>query len=576
MRVATAPGVVMSTNVISVGENTLEHNANLPQLGTMGEIGRPQLTLILNSPPVTPVRVSALKSLLSTYDPDLKNFLVDGFSLGFRIGFAGTSNSLLAPNLRSAEEQPEVLSAKLDKEWSAGRIVGPFSSPPFANFVSSPLGVVPKKTPGEFRIIHYLSYPDGSSVNDFIPSEKSTVHYASISDAIAMIKSIGRGCYMSKTDIKSAFRIIPIHPEDYHLLGMKWNNSYFFDRCLPMGCSSSCAIFEAFSTSLEWLAKHFLGASGVLHILDDFLFIAESESKCRSDLSKFLSLCDYLGVPIAHEKTEGPVTALKFAGITLDTINMEARLPEDKLQKCKELLTDFQKRRKVTLRELQSLTGLLNFTCSVVLPGRAFLRRLFDLTKGARRPHHRIRLSKACRKDISVWLTFLEHFNGRTFVLDEKWLAHVPLKLYTDAAGSKGYGAIFGRHCFFGEWPDSWKQLNIAFLELFPIALSLHVWGGQMSNQCVSFFTDNAALVDIINQQTSKHSLIMVLVRDLVLTSLRHNIVFRAFHVPGVDNTRADLISRFQIIEFRNAFPAADVEPTPVPETLLPMKWSLC
>ena len=77
-----------------------------------------------------------------------------------------------------------------------------------------------------------------------------------------------------------------------------------------MGFSSSCAIFEAFSTSLEWLAKHFLGVSGVLHILDDFLFIAESESKCRSDLSTFLSLCDYLGVPIAHEKTEGPVCLL--------------------------------------------------------------------------------------------------------------------------------------------------------------------------------------------------------------------------------------------------------------------------
>ena len=87
------------------------------------------------------------------------------------------------------------------------------------------------------------------------------------------------------------------------------------------------------------------------------------------------------------------MTALKFAGITLDTITMEARLPENELQKCKELLTYFQKRRKVTLRELQSFTGLLNFTCSVVLPGRAFLRRLFDLTKGVRRPHHRIRLS---------------------------------------------------------------------------------------------------------------------------------------------------------------------------------------
>ena len=230
-----------------------------------------------------------------------------------------------------------------------------------------------------------------------------------------MIKSIGCGSYLSKTDIKSAFRIIPIHPDDYHLLGMKWNNSYFFDRCLPMGCSSSCAIFEAFSTSLEWLAKHFLGTSGGLHIQDDFLFIAESESKCRLHLSKFSSLCDYLGVPIAHEKTEGPGTTLQFAGITLDTINMEARLPEVKLQKCRELLTDFQKRRKVTLRELQSLTELLNFTCSVVLPGRAFLRRLFDLTKGVRLAHHRIRLTKACPRIYRFGLIFWKTSMGTHF-----------------------------------------------------------------------------------------------------------------------------------------------------------------
>lgn len=234
-----------------------------------------------------------------------------------------------------------------------------------------------------------------------------------------------------------------------------------------MGCSSSCAIFEAFSTSLEWLATPFLGASGVLHILDDFLFIAESESKCRSDLNNFLRLCNNLGVPIAQEKTEGPLTTLQFAGITLDTLQMEARLPQEKLGKCNDLLSDFQKRRKVTLKELQSLIGLLNFTCSVVLPGRAFLRRLIDLTKGVRKPHHRIRITTACRRDMLVWKNFLEHFNGRTFFLEERWSFSTPLKLYTDAAGSKGYGAIFGSHWFFGAWPESWKSLNIAFLEFF-------------------------------------------------------------------------------------------------------------
>ena len=170
-----------------------------------------------------------------------------------------------------------------------------------------------------------------------------------------VLKWARAGCFMAKTDVKSAFRIIPIHPNDYPLLAMKWENLHYFDRCLPMGCSSSCALFEAFSTALEWLALHRLGASGVLHILDDFLFIAESEEKCQADLNSFLNLCEYLGVPMAEEKTVDPHTVLQFAGITLDTVKQEARLPDDKLQKCCTLLHAFYKRRKVTLKELQTV-----------------------------------------------------------------------------------------------------------------------------------------------------------------------------------------------------------------------------
>ena len=107
---------------------------------------------------------------------------------------------------------------------------------------------------------------------------------------------------MAKTDIKSAFRIIPVHPLDYHLLGIKWDNQYYFDRCLAMGLKSSCAIFEKFSSSLEWLAIHRLKAPAVLHILDDFLFISPSKDKCSTDLSKFLDMCDFLGVPLLKRK----------------------------------------------------------------------------------------------------------------------------------------------------------------------------------------------------------------------------------------------------------------------------------
>ena len=149
----------------------------------------------------------------------------------------------------------------------------------------------------------------------------------------------------------------------------------------------------------------------------------------------------------------------------------------------------------------------------------------------------RIRLTKETKHDMEVWLKFLREFNGRSFFLDDKWNTS-PLELYTDAAGSKGYGAIFGPHWFFGSFTDQWQSFNITFLELFPIALPVRIWGSQMANRCIMFVTDNAALVSIINQQTSKHKLVMILIRDLVLTALNYNIIFRARH-PGSTYTRS-------------------------------------
>jgi hypothetical protein len=52
-------------------------------------------------------------------------------------------------------------------------------------------------------------------------------------------------------------------------------------------------------------------------------------------------LCDYLGIPMAPEKAVGLVTTLAFAGIELDSIQMEARLPPDKFAKCGHLISIF-------------------------------------------------------------------------------------------------------------------------------------------------------------------------------------------------------------------------------------------
>ena len=390
-------------------------------------------------------------------------------------------------NLLSALQKPDAVDDKLAKELKLGRIVGPFFARPLPSLHISPLDLVPKKTPGEYRLIHHLSFPFGNSVNSHIPQIATSVHYASIDDAIRLIRRTGRGCVLAKTDVKNAFRLIPVNPKDYDLLGMFWKDQFYYDRCLPIGCASSCKIFETFTSALEWIARHKLDVKGILHILDDFLIIERDDSLCSNRLSKFLKTCDDLGVPMAPEKTVGPSTVLCFAGIELDTSAMEARLPNDKLEKCRFMLREFLKRKKVSLKEMQSLIGLLNFTCSVVLPGRTFLRRLINVTVGVRRPTHLIRLTRDVKEDLKMWLQFLDHFNGKSFFLDFIWLSSRALNLYTDSSGSLGYGAIFGHKWFYGKWPSTLTSKNIIFLEMFPIVLSVAIWADRLANRCVLF-----------------------------------------------------------------------------------------
>jgi hypothetical protein len=128
---------------------------------------------------------------------------------------------------------------------------------------------------------------------------------------------------MAKTDVKSAFCNIPVHPDVWELLGMKWRGLYFFDLVLPFDLRSAPYIFNMLSDALEWILINKLGVPNVLHILDDF-FIAEAApcSSCLISLSELLCMFTELDVPIAPGKTFASTQTLEFLGITLDSIQM--------------------------------------------------------------------------------------------------------------------------------------------------------------------------------------------------------------------------------------------------------------
>lgn len=89
---------------------------------------------------------------------------------------------------------------RIQQELLCSRIAWPFiEPPPFPNIQVSPLGLVPKKSPGEHRLIHHLSFPEGASINHHIPQEFCYVQYKSVQTAIEIIKHIGTGALPIQT-----------------------------------------------------------------------------------------------------------------------------------------------------------------------------------------------------------------------------------------------------------------------------------------------------------------------------------------------------------------------------------------
>ena len=68
-----------------------------------------------------------------------------------------------------------------------------------------------------------LSSPKDSSVNDRIITDLACLQYTSIDDLAALIVAEGKGSFLVKGDIKEAYRMVLVHPEDQHLLGVRCN-----------------------------------------------------------------------------------------------------------------------------------------------------------------------------------------------------------------------------------------------------------------------------------------------------------------------------------------------------------------
>ena len=512
---------------------------------------------------------------MQCYDKTEAAFLINGFKNGFSLQYQGPHKPTNCKNLKSASSHPDIVKQKINKEVQLKRVEGPFTNRPISTLRVSPIGLVPKKTCGDFRLIHHLSYPAGDSLNDFIDPSDCTVQYTSFDNAVEMIQSLGQYCELFKMDIKSAFRLLPVSPQDFDQLGFMFDNMYYFDKCVPFGCSISCKLFNRFADFLEFIVKQKSNSDKLMHYLDDFLGGGKQNTgQCRRLMTSFESCMSQLNVPLAKDKTEGPTTKLCFLGLLLDSENMMVSIPMSKIKEIVIKLNLMLHKDRCTLKDMQSLIGMLNFACRAILPGRPFCRRLINATCGLTKAHHHLRINKGMKNDLLMWKLFFEQFNGIHVFHDRFWSTNEDVQLFTDSARGEGlgFGIYFAGKWVAEEWPEMWHAKgytkDITVLELFPIVVALFIWGSTLKNKKLKFRCDNMSVCHILNKMSSKSEMIMVLLRNLTMKCLQENIVVKAEHVSGANNSITDALSRFQMSRFRELAPMAEQEPCRIPAQL--------
>lgn len=503
-----------------------------------------------------PLKEDGWKKWLKDHpDQVFANTLLAIIARGVKIGYQGPSQLLLSKPHPSAAAAPEILSKDLQKQEDNDRLTR-LDVEPSEHFISSPLGLVPKHN-GGWRRIHDLSFPRLHSVNHYIHEAYGALEYTILDDAIDALLTQGQGAIMIKRDLADAFRHIPIAESDFWLLGFFWDGFYYIDRFLPFGLRTAPFIFDLFAKALHWVLVAILFWSIVFHYLDDFFAILPPNGDAAQFSEDFDTVCNDCGLKVNHTKDEEG-TSVEFLGIQFDSEKMEVRLPPDKLERARKSVKALLNRRSIPHDELESAVGLLSFSAKVVVPGRAFLRRLYSALSKKRGYYH---ITAAIAADLRWWDTFLSRWNGIRLL--RRTAARRHYSIWTDASGKLGMGGYILEDIatrpelddtFSMHFATRYRKKDIQFKEMLAVLVAIRRWLPRLHQSHLTLYCDNGAVVEGI-RSSSMRGPAMAPLRQIVMLFAQYDIVCNVIWIPTKWNALADLLSRFKFDKIADLHP---------------------
>ena len=454
-------------------------------------------------------------------------------------------------NWRSATDHSDQMNQYIERELREGTLLGPFKANPFSTqAVVSPLSTTEKRDSDERRVIMDLSFPPGNSVNEKIPKDRymgqeTNLKYPKVDSLVDLVKQKGRGCALMKSDLRRAYKQIPVDPADWNFLGLTWNGQLLFDRTMPMGLRSAALCCQRITNAIKYIVER--RGYDLVAYLDDMVS-AETWLKAEHCHITIRWVISESGAEESEAKVVGPTCKMLFLGVLFDTETLTLSVDEERLVETLMLLDEWMLKSHMTRKEVETVAGKLGFIASVVRPGRLFVSRILEFLRGLPRTG-KYPVPAEFHKDLLWWKTFLPLYNGVSMMPWEDWSG--PDEVFSSDACLQACGAwsCTRTEFFHITFPDYilQQQLSINALELVTVVVAAKVWGRHWQGRRIVVHCDNEVAVTVLNTGRAHNTFLLSCLREIEFLAARFEFEIRANHIPGVENRISDALSRWDM-----------------------------
>lgn len=356
--------------------------------------------------------------------------------------------------------------------------------------------------------------------------------------------------WICKIDLSQAYFHVPIIKQHRRFLRLVYNQRLFEMTCLPFGLSTAPKVFASLT---NWIAQILREKSlRIIVYLDDYLLAHQDPTILASHTEILKSTLQDLGFQINLEKSVLiPQKSAIYLGIMWKPWINQKSLPNEKVATINRRVDQLLRSGKTNLKELQSLSGLLNFASFVVPRGRLNHRMIQKFLISL--PENVLTKTYALPKEVQTELSWWALNCPLPSVL------HVPPTTHylTTDASDVAWGAQLNNLPLSGTWELQEQRLHCNEKEILAILKVLQVHAPNLEQASLMIQSDSKTAVAYLRNEGGTKSLRLLNRTYQIFQILdQYQIKLKIYHIPGKYNEHADHLSRHRRLPEWHLLPA--------------------